>query len=206
VTQSAFEVLDKWDTKSMNPTWQAKKAIDTGSRSPKTDRAEWAVEAIRRHAGPGARVLDVGAGRGMLVYALRRAGFDAHGIEPHAKAVAQGKEAFGFEMRLGGVYDIDGESWDAVAMTEVIEHLQWPERALAVLERVTPVIVLTTPAADDKDTLPDKGGATLRSCYHLREWSPSCLVDFIEGCSSFRCAEQIVHKGQREIRAVYKRA
>ena len=42
---------------------------------------------------PGARLLDVGAGNGTAVRALRAAGVDAHGIEPEARAVAAARAA-----------------------------------------------------------------------------------------------------------------
>lgn len=202
VKQSKFEVLDKWDTKPLTPSVTAKKAIDGHGRSSKTERVEWTLSAVREHVAEGGRVLDVGAGRGLLVYALLKAGFRAEGIEPHQGAIEQGERVFGIKMRLGGVYDLNNEWWDAIAMTEVIEHLQWPERALTILERSTGVLVLTTPEAEDRRRKEGKHGPTLRSKYHLREWSSECLTDFIHGCSVFRCAEQFVTDG--EIRAVYK--
>jgi SAM-dependent methyltransferase len=82
-----------------------------------------------RRAGlrPGARVLDVGAGRGLLVQALRDAGFDAHGIDPAGRAPARA----GVERRE--VEEHTDRDLDAAVMWHVLEHLDDPR---AALERV----------------------------------------------------------------------
>lgn len=202
MNQSPFEVLGKWEQK--DPKRIRALVAEVDGKLPAThgsNRIRWAVSAVEARVPLGARVLDVGCGPGQLVYALSRAGYDASGIEPHDKALEYAN-ALGFQVTKGSVYDLEGV-WDAIVFTEVLEHLQWPERALGVLERSTSLLVLTTPAAPEQDALATKKGMTLRSKYHLREWSPRCLVDFIEGCSAFRCVESAVVDG--EIRAVYQR-
>ena len=73
---------------------------------------------------PGGRLLDVGAGRGLLVEELRRAGYDARGIDPAGRATA----GSAIERRaLGDHTDAD---LDAVVMWHVLEHLDDPRAAL----------------------------------------------------------------------------
>jgi 2-polyprenyl-3-methyl-5-hydroxy-6-metoxy-1,4-benzoquinol methylase len=81
---------------------------------------------------PGARVLDVGAGNGAAVRALRASGVDAYGIEPEEQAVAAARAA-GVETVLVGTLEenpLAGERWDVVRMNQVLEHLSDPVDAL----------------------------------------------------------------------------
>jgi SAM-dependent methyltransferase len=81
------------------------------------------VRMLRR-AGlrPGARVLDVGAGRGRLVEALRNAGFAAAGIDPSMR---------GAGVERSSVEDHEDSGLDAVVVWHVLEHLDDPAAALA---------------------------------------------------------------------------
>ncbi len=87
-----------------------------------------------------ATVLDLGAGSGELVAALRARGVDAKGIEPKKDKVAAA--------RTKGVPLIHGradklanpaESVDWVAFRHVLHHLHSPERAIKEAVRVTRV-------------------------------------------------------------------
>jgi 2-polyprenyl-3-methyl-5-hydroxy-6-metoxy-1,4-benzoquinol methylase len=82
----------------------------------------------RLGAAPGARVLDVGAGRGRFVATARAAGLDAHGLEPSARGLA----AAGPHVAPGGVDDVAG-TWDAITLWHVLEHLDDPAGALTRL-------------------------------------------------------------------------
>ncbi len=81
---------------------------------------------------PGERVLDVGAGNGAAVRALRAAGVDAHGIEPEEQAVEAGR-AGGVETISQGTLEANPlaeEQWDVVRMNQVLEHVPDPVDAL----------------------------------------------------------------------------
>jgi SAM-dependent methyltransferase len=69
---------------------------------------------------PQGPVLDVGAGEGTLVRALRARGRDALGLERHAPTP---------ELRDAEITEIDGE-WAAVVFWHSLEHLREPGRAL----------------------------------------------------------------------------
>ena len=85
------------------------------------------VRMLRRAGlGRGARVLDAGAGRGRLVEALRRAGFDARGIEPSPRGAEDGAP---IEPRAIDEHEDSG--LDAVVLWHVLEHLDDPAAALA---------------------------------------------------------------------------
>lgn len=80
---------------------------------------------------PGSRVLDVGAGNGTAVRALRAAGIDAYGIEPESRAVDAARgEGAGTVVR-GTLEDHPlGGRFDVVRMYQTLEHMPDPVDAL----------------------------------------------------------------------------
>ena len=88
---------------------------------------------------PGSRVLDVGAGTGMAVAALRDAGHEAWGLEPSESAVRAAQEA-GNAWVVQGSLDAalhegrlpDGP-WDMVRMSQVLEHVPDPVSTLRAI-------------------------------------------------------------------------
>ncbi|MBV9872438.1 MAG: methyltransferase domain-containing protein [Frankiaceae bacterium] len=75
---------------------------------------------------PAGRVLDVGAGDGTLVSALRDRGRDAIGLERHAT---------GEHMQGGEIADVTG-TWAAIVFWHSLEHLREPGAALAHAARL----------------------------------------------------------------------
>jgi SAM-dependent methyltransferase len=78
----------------------------------------------------GARVLDVGAGDGSFVAALRRRGLDAHGIDPTATGGAVSALA-------AEELELEPASLDAAVLWHTLEHLEEPE---SVLRRIEPAL------------------------------------------------------------------
>jgi SAM-dependent methyltransferase len=78
---------------------------------------------VLRRLRPGARVLEVGAREGRFVRRLRRAGFEAHGLDPFAKSP---------DVTRAPLDDVElpGRSQDAVVLWHTLEHLDDPEAAL----------------------------------------------------------------------------
>jgi SAM-dependent methyltransferase len=84
---------------------------------------------------PGAALLDVGAGRGRFVAAARAAGYRAEGIEPSRRGVEAAREEYGVTLRreeLASAAVAPG-SVGAISLWHVLEHLEDPRAALAVL-------------------------------------------------------------------------
>lgn len=111
----------------------------------------WAVGQALRSLPRGARVLEVGSGLGYLTYALRSAGYDACGVDLSAEAVEAATRSFGPHYRVEDALaptNPNEEPWDAVVLTEVLEHLDDPSGFLAGLRpRLKPngILVVTTP-------------------------------------------------------------
>jgi ubiquinone/menaquinone biosynthesis C-methylase UbiE len=99
------------------------------------------TELMRRIEGmvgrPG-RLLDVGCGRGELLWAARESGWDAEGVDPSSANLRWSREHLGVEGRLGTLEDarFPGGAFDAATMGGVIEHLYEPLTTLRELNRV----------------------------------------------------------------------
>jgi len=84
------------------------------------------------------RALDVGCGRGELVAALRRAGIDAHGIDPSEHAVRNAVPGAIGHVELGLVETaaVGQEEVDLVILSHVLEHCHDPGGLLLHVRRM----------------------------------------------------------------------
>lgn len=87
------------------------------------------------YIGPGARILDAGAGGGEVVYVLRALGFDASGLEPDEQYARHARDVLGVPVATGFVQDAEfaSGSFDAVTMYHALEHVEDPSAILARL-------------------------------------------------------------------------
>lgn len=114
------------------------------------------------------KVLDIGAGDGLITSLL-----GATGIEYEAEGVRLAQEK-GANVIQGDAYALPFEdnSFEAVIMIDVLEHLENPQKALQEAKRVAPVLYVNTPPKKDDGTLTDK--------FHIQEWSPVGLTKVVE--------------------------
>ena len=92
---------------------------------------------LSRDLAPGARVLDVGCGRGVLLSSLADRGFEICGTELSAEAVRGADERA--EIRIASRLqdaDFDAESFDQVIIWHVFEHLDDPRGTLTEILRI----------------------------------------------------------------------
>lgn len=95
------------------------------------------LKLIRRLTGRGARLLDIGAGRGSFVLRARASGFDAIGLEVEAGARTVWRD-LGVPGVIGDGFHTpfrDG-TFDLVRMKEVIEHVEEPLRLVREAHRI----------------------------------------------------------------------
>jgi SAM-dependent methyltransferase len=92
---------------------------------------------LSRNLAPGAKVLDVGCGRGVLLGALADRGFDVYGMEISAEA-ARGADPRA-EIRIASKLadaDFEASSFDEVILWHVFEHMHDPRGTLEEVNRV----------------------------------------------------------------------
>lgn len=95
------------------------------------------VALLRRFTSAGQALLDVGSGSGEFAYMAALAGFDAHGLEPHAGYSAYTRETFGIDVITAPLEraEIAAGSYDVITINHVLEHLHYPLTSLGYLNR-----------------------------------------------------------------------
>ena len=78
------------------------------------------------------RLLDIGAHAGRFIARARARGWDADGLELNARTAAYAASASGGRVQHGNLdtWSHDGRGYDAVTMTDVLEHIPHPRSAL----------------------------------------------------------------------------
>ena len=108
------------------------------------------------------KVLDVGCGDGVLVYFLAQKGADITGIDVSERAIKFAKEKCrsfkNADFSVGSVYKLPfkDRSFDHIISSEVIEHLEYPEKILFEIKRVWTSegkIIISTPIRFTKKPL-----------------------------------------------------
>lgn len=89
------------------------------------------------------KVLDIGAGRGNFLLFLKKEGVDAHGVELNHAYIEQAlsaaaKQQIDIDLRQGAAEDLpyDDNEFGFVNLSEVIEHVNEPEKVLTEVHRV----------------------------------------------------------------------
>ncbi len=92
---------------------------------------------LSRSLRPGARVLDVGCGRGVILGALADRGFEVHGVEISAEAArgADPRAAIRIAARLAEA-GFEADSFDEIVIWHVLEHLADPRGTLVEARRI----------------------------------------------------------------------
>jgi 2-polyprenyl-3-methyl-5-hydroxy-6-metoxy-1,4-benzoquinol methylase len=102
---------------------------------------EWggsADDLFLRAPSPDDRLLDVGCGRGDFLDRMRRRGWAVEGLDVDSSALEQARAKHGLKVHMGPIEDLrfPGESFDAITMNHVIEHVHDPVSLLRECLRV----------------------------------------------------------------------
>lgn len=135
-----------------------------------------------------ATVLDAGCGEGFIIDFLKQrdAGLDLTGVDLSEEAVDYARTRFGDQatFRTGDLYDLPfpDDAFDTVLCSEVLEHLDDPERAARELGRVARnYVVITVPREPYFKWLNDLGRWLSLSPDpgHVNFWTRETFQDFI---------------------------
>ena len=131
---------------------------------------------------PG-RLLDVGCGDGVYLNRMRQRGWKVEGIDFDQKAVKNAKIRFGLELRCGDLAEakFPDNSFDAITMSHVIEHVPNPVEFLKEARRVLKPggrVVILTPNTKSNG-LKEFGEVwfSLDAPRHLNLYNPDNLSD-----------------------------
>jgi SAM-dependent methyltransferase len=100
--------------------------------------ASRSLEYAAQIAGGRGRLLDIGAGRGEMLAAARALGWEAVGVEPSPSFAEYAERLSGAEVRREPVErcGFEPESFDAVILGSVLEHLYNPDETMGEIARL----------------------------------------------------------------------
>ncbi len=149
-----------------------------------------AIRLLREAGVPAeGRVLDVGAGYGFFLDALRDQGFSAHGVEPSRTACEFARRWLGVDPACVTLEEWDGPvaAFDALTAFYVIEHVPDPKALLAQAHRLLRpggILLLRWPHTTPLVKAVSWSGARpdwYDPPWHLRDFSPRTLAALLKG-------------------------
>jgi 2-polyprenyl-3-methyl-5-hydroxy-6-metoxy-1,4-benzoquinol methylase len=86
----------------------------------------------------GRKILDIGCGHGFLLHEAKSRGYDASGVDLHKSSVKYAREVLGLNVLAGEIEAAayPSDFFDVIVMSEVLEHMLHPGRALSEVNRI----------------------------------------------------------------------
>lgn len=129
-------------------------------------------------------VLDVGCGEGFTLNKLKEEGIGKswQGVDFEEEAIKIGKKVYpNLQLKQGNIYDLEykNSSFDLVVCTEVLEHLEEPEKGLREILRVSKKYVILSVPNEPLFYLFNytQWGKDIG---HINKWSKNKFVKFIK--------------------------
>ena len=139
---------------------------------------------LRARPGQPVRYLDVGCSTGFVVAAAHEAGWEATGIDLNPSAIEFGR-AKGLDLRVAALDDAGfaPNTFDAVSLFDVLEHLLDPARILDAAARLLVpggILFLYVPNYDSASRLLlGKNAHFIWPTHHLNYYTPATIRDLM---------------------------
>jgi ubiquinone/menaquinone biosynthesis C-methylase UbiE len=116
-------------------------------------RLKFIAQTLEQSIVKGAQVLDIGCGNGIISRRLGEMGFNVLGVDVSEKAIAMANSSnkssnVKFEVKSAEQLVADGQKYEAIICSEVLEHLNQPENLLKVIRKILAergVLIVTVP-------------------------------------------------------------
>lgn len=145
------------------------------------------------------RLLDVGCAWGGYLWRMQQLGWEVHGVELNARAVAFAQQELGLtSIRAGSIDNLDypEDFFDVVHLSMVLEHVPDPLKTLSKLGRLLKdngQLILSVPDIEGVEArLFKEKSYTLQVPQHLSHFSPATIRDCL--ASAGFAVERIVHQ------------
>jgi len=158
-------------------------------------RAQLMLHVLRRYTA-GRRLLDIGAGAGVLVHQAVAEGWDATGLDLNGALVETANQRWQFDRLVHGTIEelaprMQGE-FDVVTSNQVFEHIERPrEAAMAAVSVLSPggVFYVDVPNVRQPGEWLSRG-KTLDPTSHLNHFARATLRRLLEmaGCRVLFCS------------------
>ncbi|MCD7726162.1 MAG: class I SAM-dependent methyltransferase [Clostridiales bacterium] len=144
--------------------------------------------------GEDGNILEAGCGEGevtdFIYHQIRGANIEAFDISEKVISIAKKRcEHTDISFRVGSIYNIGSRKYDLVICSEVLEHLEYPEKALEQLKNCTnKYIICSVPREPIWRILNMVRGKYIRELGntpgHINHWSRKSFLNFLQknGC------------------------
>lgn len=143
-----------------------------------------AVQEVHAHRGLlKGRVLDIGAGSGEFLFAIKAMGGEGKGIEPNVGYQQYCVEALGLDIALGDIADLGAGhgAYDVIRLNHVVEHLNDPIAQIAALsELLTPDGVFYISVPNIETYCRTKSVGNMFHYGHIFNFSPVTLRQMLQ--------------------------
>lgn len=116
-------------------------------------RLQFIAATLRNSLMSGAQIMDIGCGNGVITRRLGLMGFNVLGVDVSEKAIAKARslntcQNVSFEVKSAEELVAGGVKYKAIICSEVLEHLQQPEKLLTVIREILDqdgILIVTVP-------------------------------------------------------------
>ncbi|MEN3046503.1 MAG: class I SAM-dependent methyltransferase [Candidatus Hydrothermales bacterium] len=134
---------------------------------------------------PNSKIIEIGSGRGYLLYILKQMGYSAKGVEISKEACLYAQRKFNVEVFNGTLEEyakLTDERYDLILLIDLIEHIKDPHsfmNSLSLISKKGTKLVIDTPNSESRDIEIYKEKFIGFNPYHIRLYSLNSLTHLL---------------------------